>query len=110
MWAISNPVVGVESEMEMSRIAEILKYILRIHFHGRGIQSKVVSTTPSVNHHSKKIPEEIYNSSTQELIQFIRAGVFYYFPHFFFPPMTTQFYAFSALQHQTSIYACFTKK
>lgn len=76
MWARSNPVVGVESEMEMWRIAEFLKYILRFHFHGRGIQSEVVSTSPSVNHPSKKTPEMIYNSTTQELIQFIRAGVF----------------------------------
>lgn len=64
----------------MRSITELLWCSWRFYFHGRGMQSKDVPTIPSVNHSSRKTPEQIYNSTTWELIQFIRAAVFLCFP------------------------------
>lgn len=56
LWSnkeISLPIAGIESDTEMLRVAELLRYIeISFHFHGRGMGSEDMPT-PSVNHPGK---------------------------------------------------------
>lgn len=58
LWSnkeISLPIAGIESETEMLKVAELLRYILRFHFTfmaSEGAGSEDVPS-PSVNHPGK---------------------------------------------------------
>lgn len=83
LWSnkgISLPAADIESETEMLRVAELLRYILRFRFAfmagPRGLKKcayHLLSIIPA------NTAEEIYNSATQEHTQFTRANVFLHF-------------------------------
>lgn len=83
LWSnkgISLPAADIESETEMLRVAELLRYILRFRFAfmagPRGLKKcayHLLSIIPA------NTAEEIYNSATQENTQLAGAGVFLHF-------------------------------
>lgn len=94
LWSnkeISLPIAGIESETEMLRVAELLRYILRFHFTFMAGAWGLKMYLPPLSIIQANTPKQIYNSTTGELIQFIGAGVFFFSPSFlfffsFFPP------------------------
>lgn len=78
LWSnkeISLPIAGIESETEMLRVAELLRYILRFHFTFMVGAWGLKMCLPLLSIIQANTPERIYNSTTGELIQFIGASV-----------------------------------
>lgn len=89
LWSnkeISLPIAGIESETEMLRVAELLRYILRFHFTFMAGAWGLKMCLPLLSIIQANTLKQIYNSTTGELIQFIGAGVFFSFspPYFFY--------------------------
>lgn len=82
LWSnkeISSPITGIESEAEMLRVAELLRYILRFHFTFMAGALGVKMCLPLLSIIPANTLKQIYNSTTGELIQFIGAAVFLIF-------------------------------
>ena len=85
LWSnkeISLPIAGIESETEMLRVAELLRYMLRFHFTFMAGAWGLKMCLPLLSIIQANTLKQIYNSTTGELIQFIGASVFF-FPFFF---------------------------
>ena len=85
LWSnkeISLPIAGIESETEMLRVAELLRYMLRFHFTFMAGAWGLKMCLPLLSIIQANTLKQIYNSTTGELIQFIGASVLF-FPFFF---------------------------
>lgn len=91
LWSdkeISLPIAGIESETEMLRVAELLRYILRFHFTFMAGAWGLKMCLPLLSIIQANTLKPIYNSTAGELIQFIGAASFlpFFFFTFFFLP------------------------
>lgn len=82
LWSnkeITSPIAGIESETEMLRVAELLRYILRFHFTFMARAWGLKMCLPLLSIIQANTLKPIYNSTTGELIQFIGAAGFLLF-------------------------------
>lgn len=91
LWSrkeISIPITGIESEMKILWIAELLRCTVRFHFTFMAWAWGLKMCLSLLSIIQAKTAEQIYNSATWELIQFIGAGCL------FFPNPNLPLYSF----------------